>query len=130
MQSSFSSSVRVFYPKWTREELISLLRSKLPELSRLIFLKRAILFGSWAKGRATAFSDVDLFLLYTPPANPKVYILARQLLGIPGLEVHAYTEEEADALGPVLDAMLEGGVELYSDKPTLNTRVENTEGLS
>ncbi|WP_352413177.1 hypothetical protein [Thermus sp.] len=53
--------MRVFYPGWMRDELIPLLEARLSEPARS--RSRAVLFGSSAQGRATAFSNVDLFLL-------------------------------------------------------------------
>ena len=106
-------SAKVFYPRWTRDELVALLRARLPALAEKLPLERAVLFGSWAKGRATAMSDVDLFLLYKGPPRPDAYALTKKTLMVPGLEVHAYAKEEYEALRSTLEAMLEGGIELW-----------------
>jgi len=53
-------SVRVFYPRWTREDLLLRLRQGVEALRREVPLEEAWLFGSWAKGRALPGSDVDL----------------------------------------------------------------------
>ncbi len=60
-------------------------------------------------------SDVDLFLLYAPPERPDLAALVKRRLGVPGLEVHAYTEEAYARLRPVLEAMPEAGVELLGE---------------
>ena len=92
---------------------MALLKARLPALAERLPFERAVLFGSWAKGRATAMSDVDLFLLYEGPPRPDAFALAKKTLMVPGLEVHAYAEKEYEALRPTLEAMLEGGIELW-----------------
>lgn len=105
-------SVQVFYPPWNRETLLERLRRGLEALAREVPLEAAYLFGSWARGRAVAGSDVDLLLLYRGPRREDLHRLARRVFpGLP-LELHAYTLEEAQALGPVLARMLQGAVPL------------------
>lgn len=105
-------SVQVFYPPWNRETLLERLRKGLEALAREVPLEAAYLFGSWARGRAVAGSDVDLLLLYRGPRREDLHRLARRAFpGLP-LELHAYTLEEAQALGPVLARMLQGAVPL------------------
>ena len=64
MPKGSSSSVRVFYPQYDRKGLAALLNARLPFLSAQIPLRRVVLFGSWAKGKATVFSDIDLLVIY------------------------------------------------------------------
>jgi predicted nucleotidyltransferase len=91
---------------------MALLRERLPALAALLPLKRAVLFGSWATGRATAFSDIDLLLVYAGPPRDDAYKLVRRCLDLRGLEPHVYAEAEAEALRPTLDRMARDGISL------------------
>ncbi|WP_259330059.1 nucleotidyltransferase domain-containing protein [Thermus thermophilus] len=100
--------MKVFYPRWTREELLLRLEEGLKALEKEVPLLEAWLFGSWARGRASVGSDVDLLLLYRGPRREDLHRLARKAFpGLP-LELHAYTEEEAARLEAVLARMREG----------------------
>ncbi|MEW6718215.1 MAG: nucleotidyltransferase domain-containing protein [Chloroflexota bacterium] len=83
------------------------------ELAEHLPLKRVWLFGSWAKGRATVFSDIDLLVVYSDPPREDAYSLAKSILKIRGLEPHLYTEEQAEALKKTVKRMTEGGIVLY-----------------
>ena len=60
-------SVKIFWPPYSRAELIELLKARVERLAPSLPLVRAVLFGSWAKGRATAFSDIDLLVVHAGP---------------------------------------------------------------
>jgi predicted nucleotidyltransferase len=107
-----SGSVRIFYPAHRREALVAYLRERVEELSRRLPLRRVVLFGSWAKGRATARSDVDLLVVYAGPTRADAYRIVWETLHIRGLEPHVLSEEEAEALRPTLARMVRGGVDL------------------
>src|SRR5437879_13009138 len=102
MRSSSSGSVKVFWPRHSREELIARRRRGMPALAEQLPLKRAVLFGSWAKGRATAFSDVDLLIVYGDPPRSDAFAQVRGAIDVPGLEPHVYAESEAAAVAPTL----------------------------
>ena len=53
MQRPSSPSVRISYPRCSREGLIRMLRERLPLLAERLPLVRVVLFGSWAAGRVT-----------------------------------------------------------------------------
>ena len=109
-----SSSVKVFYPPYKREEMLSLLKERLLALSSVLPLQQAVLFGSWAKGRATAFSDIDILLIYKDPPQEDAYQLARYFLKLKGLEPHVYSGKEAESIKAILDRMTQGGIVLFS----------------
>lgn len=88
------------------------MREHLPALGRAIPLKRVVLFGSWASGRATAFSDVDLLVVYGGPPRTDAYVLVRKLLPVRGLEPHVYAEADAAALGGTVERMTRDGIVL------------------
>jgi predicted nucleotidyltransferase len=110
-------SVRVFYARWTREDLLLRLRQGVEALRREVPLEEAWLFGSWAQGLALPGSDVDLLLVYRGAPRPDLHRLVRR--AFPGLPVepHAYTEKEAEALAQVLARMREGAIPLLEPGP-------------
>lgn len=108
-----SGSVKAFYPRYRRDELVALLREGAAALAASLPLKHVTLFGSQATGRATAFSDIDVLVIYAGPARSDAYALVRRTLAIRGLEPHVYTEQEASLLGPVIDRMVRGAIKLY-----------------
>jgi predicted nucleotidyltransferase len=73
---------------------------------------RVVLFGSWAKGRATAFSDIDLLVVYSGPPRYDAYKIIRRSLHLRGLEPHVYTEDEASQLQPTIDRMIADSIRL------------------
>ena len=105
-------SVRIAYPRWTRGALIRYLRERLPSLAARLPLVRVVLFGSYARGRATAASDVDLLVVYAPPPRDDAYALVRKTLEVPGLEPHLYTTDEFASNASALSRMITGGVVL------------------
>jgi predicted nucleotidyltransferase len=104
--------VRVFYPAFSRAQLIELLRQRLAALAADLPLSRAVLFGSWATGRATAASDVDLLVVYSGLIRNDAYHLVWKTVGIRGLEPHVYAESEAERLQPTIERMVRDGVDL------------------
>lgn len=112
MPVKYYGSVKVFYPEFNREELVARLRGAMPALQEALPVTRAVLFGSWAKGRATAFSDVDLMVLYKDPPRDDAFKLVKTAVAVRGLEPHVYSESQAAALAKTLDAMTKDGVEL------------------
>ena len=112
MPDRSSSSVRIFYPRFTREELILALRRGLVALREKLPLKRAVLFGSWAQGKQTVASDVDLLVVYADPSREDAFALVKRTLNIRGLEPHVYSEAEYEGLKGTLERMAAGGVPL------------------
>ncbi|GAC1335324.1 MAG: nucleotidyltransferase domain-containing protein [Chloroflexota bacterium] len=104
--------MRVVYPRFSRDELIERLRRDIPILFEVLPLERVVLFGSWASGRATAFSDIDLLVVYAGRPREDAYKTVRQCLLLRGLEAHVYAAEEAAQLDDTLDRMTRHGIEL------------------
>lgn len=113
MPRESSASVRVFYPRYARRELVELLRGKLPALAAELPLGRVVLFGSWARGNHTAFSDIDLMVFYADPPRDDAYHVVRRAMEVHGLEPHVYSETQARGARRTLDRMMDGGVVLY-----------------
>lgn len=112
MPKTSSSFVRVVYPRLSREELLTELRRQLPALKEALPLTHVILFGSWAIGRATASSDVDLLVIYAGPARDDAYRIVWRCLRVRRLEPHVYSEGEAARLQSTLDRMTRNGIRL------------------
>jgi predicted nucleotidyltransferase len=114
MRSESFGSVTIFWPRYSREELLARLREGVAALARELPVRRALLVGSWARGRQTAASDVDVLVVYEGPPRPDAYRLCRTVIDVVGLEPHAYAQEEAAALGLTLDRMARDGVDLMA----------------
>jgi len=121
MRRKSSPSVRVFYPKFSRESLIEAIRLSIPALIERLPLLLVILFGSYAKGRHTAASDVDLLVVYEGPRRPNAYEIVVESLRIPRLEPLIYSREEFELLAkrnpPFIRALLRDGLILYGEFP-------------
>jgi predicted nucleotidyltransferase len=75
---------------------------------------RVVLFGSYALGRHTVASDIDLLVVYDDPPRPDAYALTRRALDLRRLEPHVYTLSEYQALKPVVDRMTDAGIVLLA----------------
>ena len=125
MPEPSSSSVRVFYPRRDRAAVVRTLRDGLPRLRASLPVRRVVLFGSYARGRHTVASDVDVLVLYRGEARSDAFALVKRAFELPGLEPHPYSEREYSAVARTIDRMTEGGVvlldeaELASGGPTI-----------
>lgn len=107
------TSVRVFYPRFDRAELVRRLRERMDALNEHLPLLRVVLFGSYARGNYTVASDVDLLVVYQGPAREDAFAVVKKVLSIPGLEPHVYSEEEYRQAEQRIARMVEGGIDLY-----------------
>jgi predicted nucleotidyltransferase len=71
-----------------------------------------VLFGSWARGRATAFSDIDVLVVYEDPHREDATRLISESVPLRGLEAHVYSQTEAEQIRDVLARMSRDGVDL------------------
>ena len=55
MPDTFSKDVRVFYPKYRKEELVEKLKNSFKAISEKIKIEEAVLFGSYAKEKKHRF---------------------------------------------------------------------------
>ncbi|RMF33354.1 MAG: nucleotidyltransferase domain-containing protein [Chloroflexi bacterium] len=112
MPSKSFGSVRIFYPPFRRDEVLALLRQRLARLREKLPLKQVVLFGSYAKGRHTVASDIDLLVVYEGEPREDAYALVKRTLGIRRLEPHVYAEEEYEQLKPTIARMIRDGIPL------------------
>ena len=73
MRQRSSGSVKVFYPPWNREALLVRLREGVTALREVLPLVRVVLFGSYARGRQTVASDIDLLVIYAGEMRGDAY---------------------------------------------------------
>ena len=115
-------SVKIYYPEFSRDKLVSTLKSRVALLGKELPLIAVVLFGSYAKGRQTAASDVDIVVVYRDPKNKDDYDLTLDSFGIPILEPHVYTVSEYLGLirnGSWLPREIEHtGIVIYGKLPT------------
>ena len=123
MQSRSSSSVKVFYPPFSREEVLALLQQRIVALQEKLALKRVMLFGSYDRGKQTAVSDVDLLVIYAGQHREEAYALVKRTLNIRRLEPHVYTEGEYEQVKTTVERMVRDGipVALTECRPTGET---------
>ncbi len=70
----------------TKDEILSVLKARKPELEQVFPLKRMALFGSWFRGEAKEKSDVDILVDVDPTIGLGFVTLAErleELLGMP-----------------------------------------------
>jgi predicted nucleotidyltransferase len=113
MPSKSWGSVRVFSPRYSRAEAIALLRERLPDLHAQLPLRRVVLFGSYARGDHTAFSDLDVLVVYADPPRTGAFALVKRTLHLRGLEPHVLSESEYAGVRAVWDRMARAGTELW-----------------
>jgi len=129
MPGKYSNTVRVYYPEpRTREEVIEKVLLTLKEIKDKTDVSKVILFGSYAKGRQTASSDVDVLVIYEEVGGvnekerkderkKEVYNLFWNSLKIPQLELHVYSSEEFERLkksGSSFLKEIEKGIVIWS----------------
>jgi len=116
MPRKSSSSVRVFYPRFSQPEVLERLRARLAALAEALPLVTVVLFGSYARGDFTVASDIDLLVIYRGEENPAAYGLCKKILDLPGLEPHPFAEKESLNRAAMLARMTAGGIVLFPEE--------------
>ncbi|MBM4333895.1 MAG: nucleotidyltransferase domain-containing protein [Deltaproteobacteria bacterium] len=120
MRQESSSFVRIFYPKFDKEELIQNLKPKIKNLAMELPLSKVVLFGSYAQGRYTVASDVDILVVYRGKERRDSFAQVKKSLDIPLLEPHVYSEGEYDKLKESIERMIADGVVLFAQKDQID----------
>ncbi len=113
MPKKSSSSVRIFYPRFSQAEVVQTLRQRLADLQKQLPCLLVVLFGSYARGNYTVASDVDLLVVYRGEENQNAYAKVKQVFGIPRLEPHVHAEDDYMKMKDTIQKMLTGGVVIY-----------------
>ena len=117
MPAASSSSVRVFYPRYSRDQVLNALAQGAESLRKEFPLSQLALFGSYAAGRHTVGSDIDVLVVYQGKRREDAFAVAKRALGLFGVEPHVYSEQEAQQMKATLDRMTHEKVVVYR-RPT------------
>ncbi|MFA4028857.1 MAG: hypothetical protein GDYSWBUE_001239 [Candidatus Fervidibacterota bacterium] len=117
MPRKSSGSVKVFSPRYSREEVISLLRERLPKLNDKLPLRWVVLFGSYARGDYTAFSDIDLLVVYADPPRQNAFSTVVKTLSLFNLQPHVMSVSEFSEVSSVWERMLRDSIVLFGNRP-------------
>ncbi len=100
MPRASSGSARIFYPDFSREEVIKRIREVVSSLKDELGLLRVALFGSYATGRQTAASDIDILIVYEERIcdEEKVYKKLMKNLMLPRVELHIVSKTEYEQI--------------------------------
>ncbi len=105
--------MKIFYPEYTRKEVVEKIKEAVPKLKEKLPIVYVVLFGSYAKGNYTAFSDIDLLVVYEDPPVEDAYKIVRKTIDLRGLEPHVYSMSEYEKVRDVIDKMTESGVVIF-----------------
>jgi predicted nucleotidyltransferase len=96
-----SDSVKIFFPKFNLEAVIKEIRRAISLLSSQLALEKVILFGSYAKGRYTVASDIDLFIVFDELRCDRdtVYRTLMKNIKLPRLELHLLSRKDYEEMG-------------------------------
>jgi len=117
MRKPSSSSVKVFSPEYTQEEVLASLRSSIPQLLQSLPVRWVVLFGSYARGNHTAFSDIDLLVIYSGEVREDAFALVKKGVPLRGLEPQVLSEEEFRSVLPVWRRMLQHNITVWGTCP-------------
>jgi predicted nucleotidyltransferase len=81
----------------TRSEVKDLLRRALPDLEREFGVRRLALFGSVARGEATASSDVDVLVDVDPSLGLRFVDLAERIEALIGIRADVVSRRAISA---------------------------------
>jgi predicted nucleotidyltransferase len=88
------AGAKVTYPVLDTVGVVERLRKALRSLEGRLPVSRMILFGSYAQGRYTAGSDIDVIVVYRGPERTDAYKTVVDEVRLPTLEARVYTEEQ------------------------------------
>jgi len=92
-----------------------LVKNGLPQLLKELPVVLVVLFGSYAKGNFTAFSDVDLLVVYKGPVREDAFKIVKKAMKIKGLEPHVYSLNEYKQMEDTIKKMIEDGVVVFKN---------------
>ncbi|MEM1589744.1 MAG: nucleotidyltransferase domain-containing protein [Candidatus Bathyarchaeia archaeon] len=98
MQKKYTSSAKIFFPKFSKEQVIEEVGRSAKELREKLGLEAVILFGSYAKGSQTAASDIDLLIIFNNEkiSENEVYKTLMKSIKLPGKELHLIPRSELE----------------------------------
>ncbi len=92
----YSSSVKVFFPRFNREEVVKEVSRCVEENRERLGLCKVLLFGSYARGNYTVASDIDVFVVFddTKSSESEVYKTLMKSIKLPRVELHIMSRRE------------------------------------
>lgn len=117
MPNESSSSVKVFSPRYTQAQVLDVLRTAIPQIATRLPVQWAVLFGSYVRGNYTAFSDIDLLVVYSGETREDAFAVVKKGIPLRGLEPHVLTQEEFRACLPVWKQMLRHSITIWGSCP-------------
>lgn len=113
MRKKSSNFVKIFYPKYSRTEVLEKIKESLSPLLESLPVILVVLFGSYAKGNFTAFSDIDLLIVYEDPLRDDAYKIIKKTIKLKGLEPHVYSLSEYREMESTIKKMIENGIVIF-----------------
>lgn len=113
MLKKSSGSAQIYYPKFSKENLIQAIRERLEDLNQNLPLLLVVLFGSYAKGNYTVASDTDLLVVYRGKERKDAYATIKKTLGISRVEPHVYLDSEYEKMKKTINKMIKNGIVLF-----------------
>ena len=111
--------VKVTYPSLTKTEVVERLRRASAILDQKLPLSMVILYGSFARDRYTAGSDIDLLVVYKGQERADAFKVVMDELRLPRLEPRIYTEEQFNNLltesPKFAEVLTEEGIRIFTD---------------
>ena len=86
------------YPVLNRKQVMDRLRQARIGLENRLTVSKVILYGSYAVGRYTAGSDIDIVVIYKGSLRDDAFRVVMDEVRLPRLEPKVYTEEQFNAL--------------------------------
>lgn len=96
MLKKYSSSVKVFFPRYSREEVVKEIYRCVEENRERLGLCKVLLFGSYARGNYTVASDIDIFIVFDDgkSCEDEVYKTLMKCIKLPRVELHIMSRRE------------------------------------
>ena len=111
--------VKVTYPSLTKTEIVERLRSASATLDQKLPLALVVLYGSFARDRYTAGSDIDLLVVHKGPERADAFKVVMDEVRLPRLEPRIYTEDQFNGLltgsPKFAEVLTEEGITIFTD---------------
>lgn len=98
MRKRSSSSVRVFFPKFSVDEVVERIKETASHFSEDLGLEKVVLFGSYAKNRHTVSSDIDILVIFDESISDEVYKTPMKNVKLPRVELHILSKKEYESM--------------------------------
>ncbi|MBS7610422.1 nucleotidyltransferase domain-containing protein [Candidatus Bathyarchaeota archaeon] len=99
IQKQYSAFVRVFFPKFSREEIVREIERCVRKFHESLGLCKVILFGSYARGNYTVASDIDILIVYDDKKcnENEIRKTLMKNIKLPRVELHILSIESFNA---------------------------------